>query len=45
MDPGKMLEGVQQTAKSWYIYLFQLPYVPDFILNNFGRLVLSLIHI
>lgn len=39
LNPGKMLEGVQQTAKSWYIYLFQLPYVPDFILNNFGRLV------
>lgn len=39
MNPVKILEGVQQTAKSWYIYLFQLPYVPDFILNNFGRLV------
>ncbi len=38
LDPGKMLEGVQQTAKSWYIYLFQLPYVPDFIFNNLGRL-------
>ncbi|GAB4438186.1 MAG: alpha/beta fold hydrolase [Turneriella sp.] len=39
LNPGKMLEGVQQTAKSWYIYLFQLPIVPDFIFNNFGRLV------
>ncbi|HMV35150.1 MAG TPA: alpha/beta fold hydrolase [Turneriella sp.] len=39
LNPGKMLEGVQQTAKSWYIYLFQLPHVPDFIFNNFGRLV------
>ncbi|MFZ5629209.1 MAG: alpha/beta fold hydrolase [Spirochaetota bacterium] len=39
LNPSKMLEGVQQTAKSWYIYLFQLPHVPDFIFNNFGRLV------
>lgn len=39
LDPAKILEGVQQTAKSWYIYLFQLPQVPDFIFNNFGRLV------
>lgn len=39
LNPGKILEGVQQTAKSWYIYLFQLPHVPDFIFNNFGRLV------
>jgi pimeloyl-ACP methyl ester carboxylesterase len=39
LNPGKMLEGVQQTAKSWYIYLFQLPHVPDFIFNNFGRFV------
>lgn len=39
LNPGKILEGVQQTAKSWYIYFFQLPHVPDFILNNFGRLV------
>lgn len=39
MNPGKILDGVRQMAKSWYIYLFQLPVLPDFVLNNFGRLV------
>jgi pimeloyl-ACP methyl ester carboxylesterase len=39
LNPGKIIEGVQQAAKSWYIYLFQMPQVPDFIFNNFGRLV------
>lgn len=39
LNPAKIVEGVRQTAKSWYIYFFQLPYVPDFIFNNFGRLV------
>jgi len=39
LNPMKLLEVTRQMAKSWYIYLFQMPILPDFVLNNFGRLV------
>lgn len=39
LDLKKIFDAVQQMAKSWYIYFFQLPQVPDFIFQNFGRLV------
>lgn len=39
LDLAKIAQAVQQVVKSWYIYFFQLPHVPDFIFNNFGRLV------
>jgi len=37
LNPAKMLEGIQQSAKSWYIYLFQVPGLADFVLGKFGR--------
>lgn len=39
MNPPRIFDGLRQMAKSWYIYFFQLPVVPDFVLTNFGRMV------
>ncbi|HRP69688.1 MAG TPA: alpha/beta fold hydrolase, partial [Turneriella sp.] len=38
-DPQKIADALRQMAKSWYIYLFQLPFVADYVLGNFGRAV------
>lgn len=39
LSPTKILEALRQAAKSYYIFLFQMPLLPDFVFNNFGRLI------
>ncbi len=39
LNPAKIFEALNQLAKSWYIYLFQLPVIPDFALTNFGSFI------
>lgn len=38
-NPAAVFDGLRQAAKSWYIYFFQLPLVPDFVFNTFGTFV------
>lgn len=38
-NPATVFDGLRQAAKSWYIYFFQLPLVPDFVFNTFGTIV------
>jgi pimeloyl-ACP methyl ester carboxylesterase len=35
MKPMKFMEGFQQLLRSYYILLFQLPFIPEFIWTNF----------
>lgn len=39
INPEQWLDAARQVSKSWYIMLFQLPLVPDFVLRNFGSFV------
>jgi pimeloyl-ACP methyl ester carboxylesterase len=38
---GSRLHGLQQAARSWYVYAFQVPVVPGLVSHRLGQMVLD----
>ncbi|MCG8312406.1 MAG: alpha/beta fold hydrolase [Pseudomonadales bacterium] len=36
-EPGRVLNVLKQVSFSWYIYLFNLPFLPEFLFTRFGK--------
>ncbi|MDC0661109.1 alpha/beta fold hydrolase [Marinobacter sp. SS21] len=36
-EPRRMAKALRQAMLSWYVYLFNLPMLPEFVIKRFGR--------